>query len=183
MSNAERRGLAAGEGKVHARVADLWAAVPALVGKLELVYEGEQQGTEAVARRVIGAAVRRLFESRFPPVEGKPGRSRRRGGEPPAEPDDARYRSIVRWFAAGNTVDVEDATTEAAHRAALESVDGLLELVRTHGAPADAAEESLLMELVLEGLHQHSVIARDDLDGKATFKDMLKEMLAGMEED
>ncbi len=183
VSNAERRGLASGDARVHARVADLWAAVPALVGKLELVYEGEQQGTEAVARRVLGAAVRRIFESRFPPVHGK-GRGRGRPGkEPPAEPDDARYRSVVRWFAAGNTLDVEDGTSEAAHRASLESVDGLLDLVREHGAPRDAAEESLLMELVLEGLHQHSVIARDDLDGRVSFKDMLKEMLAGMEGD
>jgi len=185
VSNAERRGLASGEERVQARVADLWAAVPALVGKLELVYEGEQQGTEAVARRVLGGAVRRLFESRFPPVNGKPAGRRRRGGggEPPEETDDARYRSVVRWFAAGNTLDVEDGTTGADHRAALESVDGLLDLVRTHGAPADPGEETLLMELVLEGLHQHSVIARDDLDGKVSFKDMLKEMLAGMEED
>lgn len=182
VSNAERRGLLSGETPVRARVADLWAAVPALVGKLELVYEGEQQGTEAVARRVLGASLRRVFESRFPPVHGKPGRRKGQGGEPPAEPDDARYRSVVRWFAAGNTVDVEDGTTEAAHRAALGRVDGLLDLVRAHGAPADAAEETLLMELVLEGLHQHSVIAREDLDGRTTFKDMLKEMLAGMEE-
>ena len=182
-SNAERRGLATGESAVDARVADLWAAAPALAGKMELVYEGEQQGTEAVARRVLGTAVRRLFESRFPPVEEKrPGRKRR--GEdagPSPAPGGESYGEVVSWFASGNTVEITDASTEAAHRAALEGVGGLRDLVRKHAAPADADEELLLMELALEGLHQHSVIARDDLDGRVSFKDMLKEMLAGME--
>ncbi len=182
VSNAERRGIATGEAEVVARVADLFAAVPALVGKLELVYEGEQQGTEAVARRVLGAAVRRAFESRFPPVDGKRGGGKRRRGEAAGvpEPEDARYRPVTRWFAAGNTAEVADDTTEAAHRAALERVEGLLDLARRHGAPKSPADETLLMELALEGLHQCSVIAREDLDGRVSFKDMLKEMLAGM---
>ncbi len=183
VSNAERRGLLAGESRVQARVMDLYAAVPALVGKMELVYEGEQQGTAAVARRVLGAAVRRAFESRFPTVHGTPKRGRGKRGAadaPPVEPDDA-YRPVVRWFAAGNTVSTSDASTAVAHRAALEQVDGLLPLVRETGAAAHADDETLLMELVLEGLHQHSVIAREDLDGGVSFKDMLREMLAGME--
>jgi magnesium chelatase subunit I len=183
VSNAERRGLATGEPEVQARVADLFAAVPALVGKMELVYEGEQQGTEAVARRVLGGSVRRAFESRFPPVHGKrPGpKGRRRVEEQAPAEEDGAYRAVMRWFAAGNVVEVDDASTAAAHRASLEKVDGLLALVRAHGAPKDAGEETLLMELALEGLHQCSAIARDDLDGRVTFKDMLKEMLAGME--
>jgi magnesium chelatase subunit I len=183
VSNAERRGLATGEPEVRARVADLWAAVPALVGKMELVYEGERQGTEAVARKVLGAAVRRAFEARFPPVHGRKGPrgGRRRGEEEVPEAEDAAYRPVVRWFAAGKAVELSDASPEREHRAALEGVDGLLALVRAHGAPSGPAEETLLMELALEGLHQCSVIAKEDLDGRVSFKDMLQEMLAGME--
>jgi magnesium chelatase subunit I len=184
VSNAERRGLRTGEAEVRARVADLYAAVPALVGKMELVYEGEQQGTEAVARRVLGAAVRRAFEARFPPVHGKRGGGKRRRGEAEVpEPEDAAYRSVVRWFAAGNVAETADDSTAAEHRAALDRVDGLVDLARSHGAPKDADDETLCMELALEGLHQCSVIARDDLDGRVSFKDMLKEMLAGMGDD
>jgi magnesium chelatase subunit I len=184
VSNAERRGLLAGDAEVQARVADLYAAAPALVGKMELVYEGEQQGTDAVARRVLGSALRRAFEARFPPVHARRGAKRRRA-EPaaPPGPEDEAYRPITAWFAAGNTVDVADDTPARDHRAALDRVDGLLDLVRKHAAPKDADEETLLMELALEGLHQSSVLARDDLDGRVTFKDMLKEMLAGMEGD
>ena len=88
---------------------------------------------------------------------------------------------MTRWFAAGSTAEITDDSTEAAHRAALDRVEGLLDLARRHGAPKSPADEILLMELALEGLHQCSVIAREDLDGRVSFKDMLKEMLAGME--
>ena len=181
VSNAERRGLLTGEAEVSARVADLHAVHPALVGKLELVFEGEQQGTEAVARKVVGGAIRRLFESRFPAVHRDPAPRGRKRADAPPSPSDEVYRPVVRWFAEGNAVEVADDTSESDHRAALHRVDGLLQLVRAHGNPADAAEETLLMELVLEGLHQHSVIAREDLDGRISYRDMLQEMLAGME--
>jgi magnesium chelatase subunit I len=182
VSNAERRALRTGEARVAARVMDLLAAVPALVGKMELVYEGERAGTESVARRVLGTAVRRAFEARFPAVHAPKPARRGKGGSTERAPatEDEAYRPLVAWFAAGNTVDLSDASTEGDHRAALERGEGLLDLVRSAGA-ATPEEETLLMELVLEGLHQSSVLARDDLDGAVTFKDMLKEMLAGME--
>jgi magnesium chelatase subunit I len=180
VSNAERRGLLSGDAEVQARVADLYAAVPALVGKMELVYEGEQQGTEAVARRVLGASLRRAFEARFPAVHARKA-GKRRAAPPPPEPEDGAWRDVTAWFAAGNTVDVADDTPAAAHRAALDRVAGLAEIVRRHASPAGPDEETLLMELALEGLHQSSVLARDDLDGRVSFRDMLQDMLAGME--
>jgi magnesium chelatase subunit I len=88
----------------------------------------------------------------------------------------------VRWFAEGNSVDLADDTPDAAHRIALERVDGLLELVRTVAGARSPDDETVLMELALEGLHHHSVIAREDLDGGVSYRDMLKEMLAGLEE-
>ncbi|HEU4394254.1 MAG TPA: hypothetical protein VFS92_01735, partial [Planctomycetota bacterium] len=105
----------------------------------------------------------------------------RRAAPPAAEPDDGAWREVTAWFAAGNTVDVADDTPAAAHRAALDRVGGLVEVVRRHAKPTDAHEETLLLELALEGLHQSSVLARDDLDGRVSFRDMLQDMLAGME--
>jgi magnesium chelatase subunit I len=176
VSNAERRGLTTGEPRVQARIADLYAAAPGLIGKLELVYEGEQQGTEAVARRVLGTAIQGAFDERFPAVSS----SRRNEAAGPA---DEAYRPIIRWFAAGNTVEVSDTTSDAEHREALLAVDGLAVVASRSALEDDPSPEqqTLLMELVLEGLHQHSLIARDDMDGGASFKDMLKDMLAGME--
>jgi magnesium chelatase subunit I len=69
QSNLERRAAITGDDCVHPRLADLSMVLPAITGKVEMVYEGEQQGAEVVARKLIGDSLSRLFESRFPPVE------------------------------------------------------------------------------------------------------------------
>ena len=66
VSNAERRALALGEPRGYPRVCDLYAAMPAVTGKIELVYEGEQQGVTGVAKRVIGEGIRDVFARLFP---------------------------------------------------------------------------------------------------------------------
>lgn len=176
VSNAERRALTTGEEVVEVRVQDVYAATAGLVGKLELVYEGEQQGTEAVAQRVIGEGIRAVFDARFPRVYAG-GDERRRDGNADSQPADEVYRPVLQWFAQGGRVDLADDTDAASHRSALEQVDGLLALVREHADPADSTEETVLLELALEGLHQYSLIARDDLDRGTRFGDMLRDML------
>jgi magnesium chelatase subunit I len=69
QSNLERRAAMTGDQRVYPRLADLSMVLPAITGKVEMVYEGEQQGAEVVARKLIGDSLSRLFESRFPPVE------------------------------------------------------------------------------------------------------------------
>ena len=91
QSNMERRGAATGDTFVFPRLADLAMVLPAITGKVEMVYEGEQQGAEVVARKLVGMAVGKLFEQKFPPIEragrGYAERDRNRGyGE--IDPDD-----------------------------------------------------------------------------------------------
>src|SRR5256885_9848637 len=69
QSNLERRAAMTGDTYVFPRLADLAMLLPAITGKVEMVYDGEQQGAEVVARRLIGNAVAKLFESKFPPGE------------------------------------------------------------------------------------------------------------------
>lgn len=69
QSNLERRAALTGDAFVYPRLADLNMILPAITGKVEMVYEGEQQGSEVVARKLIGEAVNRLFNEVFPPVE------------------------------------------------------------------------------------------------------------------
>src|SRR4030095_16825368 len=69
QSNLERRAALTGDPYVFSRLSDLSMVLPAITGKVEMVYEGEQQGAEVVARKLIGVALAKLFESRFPPVE------------------------------------------------------------------------------------------------------------------
>ena len=94
LSNMERRALRTGDNPVHARVGDLQAAVTALTGKIELVYEGEQEGPIKVARYLIGRAVKSVFEAHFPGAHR--GRSREK-----EEVATSPYRQVVEWFSQG----------------------------------------------------------------------------------
>src|SRR5262249_57936924 len=77
-SNLERRALKNKEARVLPRLCDLPATLPAITGKVEMVYEGEQQGAEVVAKKLIGAAVKKLFDAKFPPPDsGRPTQRRR----------------------------------------------------------------------------------------------------------
>ena len=93
QSNLERRAAATGDSLVFPRLSDLAMLLPAITGKVEMVYEGEQQGAEVVARKLIGLAVSKLFESKFPPVEraggaGRDARERERRGYGEIEQDE-----------------------------------------------------------------------------------------------
>src|SRR5205814_1951302 len=76
QSNLERRAAITGDKVIFPRLADLAMLLPAITGKVEMVYEGEQQGAEVVARKLIGEAVAKLFETKFPPIERAGGNAR-----------------------------------------------------------------------------------------------------------
>ncbi len=185
VSNAERRALRLGESSASLRLADLYAAVPAISGKLELVYEGEREGVAGVARRVLGQAVLSAFKRRCPDAyASKPAKGRAAKAGPGTKDDpegDTEYKPLLDWFAKGGRVEVGDAIPEPDLRRALEAVPGLAGLAERFVKPAPQ-ERSLAMELVLEGLHQVSLIAREDLEGGVAYKDMLQTMFEGMGE-
>jgi magnesium chelatase subunit I len=139
--------------------------LPAITGKVEMVYEGEQQGAEVVARRLIGQAVKKAFDSRFPEV----GKELGSGGED----DKGPYAPIVRWFAEGNSVTLSDEQSFEEYEAEMRRVPGLAEIVARHGGRT-REERALAGEMVLEGLHQHLKLARNDLDSQVSYKEMVK---------
>jgi len=182
VSNAERRGLVTGETRVTTRVCDLQQAVSAVSGKVELVLEGEQEGTLNVARALLGRGVKALFSQRFPDAF-KPRRTRR-GAAGAAEPDSevttSEYRPVLEWFSSGHHVEIADDLPEPEYEKRLQAVRGLAPLAEKYLKPASAEERAVAMELVLEGLHQHSMLSRERVDGAVTaYKDMLKTMLSG----
>jgi len=187
VSNAEQRALANGESSAVPRVCDLYAALPAVTGKIELVYEGEQEGLVAVARRVLGEAVREIFARYFPaaPAAAKPRPKRpnpeapMRGSKDPAA-EETVYKAVVDWFSKGNKVELTDFMPTAAYAAALSKVEGLRDLAVRHLKPQGDEEIPLAMELVLEGLHQNSLVAREEMDSKVSYRDMLRQMFESM---
>ena len=180
VSNLERRAAQTGEARVVARPGDLQAAVPAITGKIELVYEGEQEGPLKVARYLIGRAVKSAFEARLPAVHPK--RAKRRGADaPPPEPA-SPYRPIMDWFGGGKRLELDDASSAADHYAKLKAVPELEAQARAHLGATEPALLGPAMEFILEGMHQSSVLAKEETEGRRVFLDMLQTMFSELEE-
>ncbi len=192
LSNMERRAIRHGEKVVHPRVSDLAAAVPAITGKIELVYEGEQQGAEIVARKIVGEAVKETFRRYFPdPVPAKKRKQRRAEDEEadeedetpvrPEKPEPSPYQPVLSWFSRGNTLETSDEMPEGEHAARLAKIDGLQDLARRHpGLGGDDGGLPLVMELLVEGLHQHSMVSKWEDQDRASYRDTLKSMFERM---
>ena len=170
LAAAERRALLNNEPSVRARITDLFAALPAITGKVELVYEGEQEGPRKVAHLLISKAIRHQFTALFPdPEKAKKGKQ--------AQP--SPYQAIVDWFNAGKTVDLLRDAPDRDHAAYLASINGLKELVRGLHPGLRSEDELLYMELVLFGLAESSQLTRKPLGNGHSFRDMLGNLLAG----
>lgn len=170
VSAVERRILSSNEGNGTARISDFWAVIPAITGKVELVYEGEQEGPYQVALHFIHQAIRRLFLAHFPnPEKLKKGRE--------ADP----YGTILAWFSAGHEVSLTSNDSEEEYKTKLLAVSGLGELVRRHSIPA--GEELAFMELVLHGLAEFQQIGKEQIGNAMRFKDDLAEALSELDED
>jgi magnesium chelatase subunit I len=167
LSAAERRALMNEEGQTTVRISDLIHVAPAITGKVELVYEGEQEGPQTVALSLIGQAVDAIFTRYFPdPDDKKEGR--------PA------YQDVLDWFADGHSVDVEQEMSDEAYTEALEQIDGLQALVDEHATPDSDAERRVTMEFVLEALHQNSLIGKEIGDGVQSYDDIMGSMLSSL---
>lgn len=175
MSAMEKRALKLDEHVVYPRICDLHTVVPSITGKIELVYEGEQEGAASVARRLIGGAIRKIFERYYP--SAAPPSSR---GDVMKRNVDGTYREIIEWFGKGNRVELSDDIPWEEYFQILRSVPGLRDLASKHMKPQDNYELALAMELLLEGLHQSSLIAKEDLESRSSYFDMLKVMFDQM---
>jgi magnesium chelatase subunit I len=157
--------------------------VTAITGKVELVYEGEQQGAAIVARKIIGEAVKETFHRWFPdPTPKKKKKSRETGEEEesPARQEPSPFQPILAWFSKGNTVETSDELTYDDYLKRLEKVTGLKEIAAKHLDLKDGDGIGLGMEFVLEGLHQHSMVSKREEGVKTAYRDMLKAMFDHM---
>ncbi len=171
VSAAERRALVHGEAETTVRASDLEAIEPAVTGKVELVYEGEQEGAQGVARALVGRAVSTIVKTYLPDPTAKG--SGDDGGR-------AAYREVLGWFSRGNTVELDADLSFADYVRQLDQVDGLAALVGAHTSPADPAVKASMMELTLEMLHQHSLVGKDVADDGASYADMMGSVLSGL---
>ncbi|HNU89604.1 MAG TPA: magnesium chelatase, partial [Ferruginibacter sp.] len=172
ISAAERRAIINEEKETQVWISDLIGIIPSITGKIELVYEGEQEGPYQVAFNLLERSIRTQFGLYFPNPDTL---KKRRGKE--AATDDNPYKSITRWFDAGNTLNTFFETRDEDKVQLLYKVDGLHALVKKHFKGANDKENALLMEFVLHGLAAHSLISKKVLEGKIEFKDLMGSML------
>ena len=143
VSNAERRALRNKEGVAVPRILDLYAALPSITGKLELEYEGELKGGEAVARELIRSAVGRVYNSYF---------------------DGMNVRQVVQWFELGGALKLDENMTAEEIIRQLSRIQDLLQLTGKLGlseSESDAMRASA-GEFILEGLYAHKRISRNE---------------------
>src|SRR4051794_21470069 len=148
VSNAERRALRAKDSVAVPRILDVYSALPAITGKLELEYEGELKGGDTVARELIRIAVGKTYDHHF---EG------------------ANVSQIVQWFDLGGSLKLDENVDAAGMVRQLGGIQGLMEKTKalgvTHNEPD--AVRAAAAEFVLEGLHAHRRISRNEERGFA----------------
>ncbi len=178
ISSAERRAIIHNEEGTQVWISDLNGIIPAITGKIELVYEGEQEGPYQVAVNLVEKALRTQFIQYFPnPEMAKKRRATGKAGQALKQEEENPYKAITRWFDAGNHLDLLLDSTDANKVNTLYKVDGLHAFVKKHFPHANASENALLMEFVLHGLSSYSMISKKVLEGRIEFKDLMGSMM------
>jgi magnesium chelatase subunit I len=175
VSAAERRSLVSGESATQVWISDLIGIIPSITGKIELVYEGEQEGPYQVAMNLLDRSIRAQFVQFFPNPDTLKKRASKKGERP--EVVDNPYRSIINWFDKGNNVNLFFATSDREKINQLYKIDGLHALVKKQFGRANERETALLMEFVLHGLSSYSLISKKILETSVEFKDLMGSML------
>jgi magnesium chelatase subunit I len=171
MSAAERRLLINQESKTQIWISDISSIIPAITGKIELVYEGEQEGPYQVAYNLVEKAIRSLFIQYFP----NPELSKKKKGKETQKAENP-YAPITRWFDNGHHLNIFLETKDADKINLLYTVDGLYALVKKQYPNLNEMEYGLLMEFVLHGLSSYSLISKKVVEGKIEFKDLMGSM-------
>ena len=165
VSNAERRMIVNGESSTAVRITDFLGVIPAITGKIELVYEGEQEGPAKVANMIIGKAIKTLMLQFFPDPE-KVKKSK--------VPNP--YAEIINWFSDSNTIMLNDDLPLAEYKKSLNAVAGLKDLVKKIHPKLSENQQLLLMEFVLHGLAEFSQLNKGFLDNGFAFSDMFNSL-------
>ncbi len=176
ISSAERRAIIHNEKHTYVWISDLMGIIPSITGKIELVYEGEQEGPYEVALNLLNKSIRTQFIEYFPnPELLKKKKMVNKKGEEKAL--DNPYKAITTWFDGGNHLNLLLDMKDTDKVVALYKVDGLFGLVKKYYPHANEKESALLMEFVLHGLAAFSLINKKMIDGKIEFNDLMSSMM------
>lgn len=172
FSAAERRMIINGEAEGRVRISDLFGVIPSITGKIELVYEGEQEGPAKVAHILIGKAIRTLFTKYFPSPE-----------KTKAVEDRNLYKPITDYFSKKKMIDLMLNLSDRNYKMLLHDVTGLKALAQKFQPEADEFETLLFMEFLLFGLAEFSLISRLRIEERIQFSDLFSTMFSKSKSD
>lgn len=169
LSTAERRALHNGDEKTTVRLGDFVGIIPSITGKIELVYEGEQEGISQVAQQLISDAVNTVFKEKFPKIE----KLLKQGAPDP-------YAAVVAWFFEENDFELLDSFSDEEYRNALDSIEPLQDLIKKYQPETSKKDTYFLKEVLLWALAENKKLSKFSLGNGLHFKDVYGSYISGL---
>ncbi|MFN8260259.1 MAG: magnesium chelatase [Chitinophagales bacterium] len=177
VSTAERRALINHEKQTVVRISDFVGVFPAITGKIEMVYEGEQEGPMRVAQNILDKAIRNLFVQYFP----NPTKVKKKKAQ---QEEKNIYNEVQKYFEQGNVVDLLTDAPDLDYRNALSDIKGLKELILNYlSSNIDTSSLYTFMEFVLHGMAAYSLLSKSQLEQGNKFSDITSAMFNYGEEE
>lgn len=170
LSTAERRMLLSGDDTTAIRFSDFMGVIPSITGKIELVYEGEQEGSAAVAMQLLSRATKQIFIEYFPKIEKL------------QKADDVDpYQNLVEWFFEESKFELLDNFANDEYKSQLDSIQPLQALIENH-IDDDVNEDDLyfIKELVLWALVEYNKLSKYRMTNGMRFKDIYGGYISGL---
>jgi magnesium chelatase subunit I len=161
LSTAERRALLAGNDKTSVRLSDFMGIIPAITGKVELVYEGEQEGAAVVAQYLISDAIKTFFPAFFPKIE-----------KLERDADSSPYAKILEWFFAETGFELLDDASDEEYKNQLDAIKPLEDLIQKYQPEFPLEDKYFLKEFILWGLVEFDKLSKDRVEVGYQFKDL-----------
>ena len=161
LSTAERRALQSGAETTTVRLSDFMGIIPAITGKVELVYEGEQEGASAVAQHLIGDAIHTFFPAYFPKIE-----------KLERDLEASPYAQLLEWFFAETGFELLDNATDEEYRKTLDAILPLNDLIEKYQADFPLEDRYFLKEFILWGLVEYDKLSKDRFEKGYQIKDL-----------
>jgi len=161
LSTAERRLLISADENTSIRLSDFDGIIPAITGKVELVYEGEQEGARFVAETLIGKAIKSLFPTYFPEIK-----------KLAKATDESPYDDIVSWFFNSKSdFEILDDLKEQTYQKMLDEIIPLADLLKKHQPNVVDKDSYFVKEFVLWALVEYKKLSKYRFDDGTQFKD------------
>ena len=161
LSTAERRILMLGDDQTSVRLSDFMGIIPSITGKIELVYEGEQEGADTVAGILMEEAIKTLFSRYFPEIR----KLEHKDAESP-------YDELIHWFFEGDGFELLDDLTDKEYQERLNSIPALNALISEYQPEVPRSDSFFMREFLLWGLVVHKKLSKHRFSKGIQFKDL-----------